>query len=102
MESLFPVWDDPSTWNLNALSSICDALSSSVGDFELANPRDIVAGWLQDDWHVTDQMTLNLGIRYDLDLGGIGENVELLPWIPRRGAARIPTTWRRVLASPTA
>jgi hypothetical protein len=87
VESLFPVWDNPSTWNLNALSPLSVRYRQSVGDFEIENPRHIWAAWLQDDWHLTDRLTANLGIRYDLDLGGIGENVDLQPWMSteRRG-----------------
>jgi hypothetical protein len=81
LEALFPVFNDPSTWNLNALSPLSVRYRQSVGNGELENPRHIWAAWLQDDWHLTERLTLNLGIRYDLDLGGIGENVELLPWM---------------------
>jgi hypothetical protein len=81
LESLFPVWDDPSTWNLDALSPIAVRYRQAVGDFEIENPRHIWAGWLQDDWHTTDRLTLNMGMRYDLDWGGTGEKIELLPWM---------------------
>ena len=27
-----------------------------------------IATWLQDDWRITDRLTLNLGVRYDIDL----------------------------------
>ena len=81
LEALFPVWDNPSTWNLNALSPISVRYRQSVGDFTIRNPRNIYAGWLQNDWQMTSRFTANLGIRYDLDHYGTGENIELLPWM---------------------
>lgn len=81
LEALFPVANDPSTWNLNALSPISVRYRQSVGDFEIRNPRNIYAAWLQNDWQMTSRFTANLGIRYDLDHGGTGENIELLPWM---------------------
>ncbi len=37
--------------------------------------------WFQDDWAATNRLTLNLGVRYDLDLGVLGEDIEFLPWL---------------------
>ena len=45
----------------------------AIGDFAWAIQRNIWAGWLQDDWAVSNHLTLNLGVRYDTDLGGHGE-----------------------------
>ena len=99
IESLFPVWNDASTWNLAALSPITIRVRFSVGDYVFETPRHIAAGWIQDDWSLTSRLTLNLGLRYDVDVFGNGENIELLPWMsgerptdknniaPRLGAA---------------
>jgi hypothetical protein len=35
----------------------------------------VYAGYLQDDWQVSDGLTFNLGLRYDLQLGSFNENV---------------------------
>ena len=32
-------------------------------------PRHIAAGWLQDNWAANNRLTLNLGVRYDLQTG---------------------------------
>ena len=36
---------------------------------------------IQDDWRVSQRLTLNLGIRWDADLGIMGEKKKLLPWM---------------------
>jgi len=38
-------------------------------------PVKIYAGYLQDDWQVSEGLTFNLGIRYDLQVGSFNENV---------------------------
>ena len=73
IEALFPVWDDASTWNLAALNSITRRYQIGVGNFRLAFDEHNIAGWVQDDWAVTQRLTLNLGVRYDLGLGSMGE-----------------------------
>ena len=99
IQDLFPVWNDASTWNLGALSPITLRVRFSVGDYVFKTPRHIAAGWIQDDWSITPRLTLNIGLRYDVDINGNGENVSLPPWMsgkrpsdlnnfaPRLGAA---------------
>jgi hypothetical protein len=42
-------------------------------------PVRIFAGYVQDDWHPVQSLTLNLGLRYDVELGSFNENIpELL------------------------
>jgi hypothetical protein len=38
--------------------------------------------WLQDDWSMTGRLTLNLGLRYDLDSNGHNEKTVFRPWLP--------------------
>ncbi len=40
-----------------------------------------MAAWYQDDWRVSQRLTLNLGVRWDADLGVMGEKKKLLPWM---------------------
>ena len=99
IESLFPVWNDVSTWDLASLSPIVRTYTLGVGQMKQYAPLHSVSGWLQDDWQVGSRLTLNLGVRYDLMSGVYAEDVELEPflqagrpndtnnWAPRVGAA---------------
>ena len=78
---LFPVWNDVSTWNLAALSPITRAYRLAVGTLPTVNPRKTFAGWLQDDWAISNRLTLNLGVRYDLLTNVFGNDVALAPFL---------------------
>jgi len=81
VESLFPVWNDVSSWNLAALSSITRSYTLGVGDQQVHAPLFGIAGWIQDDWQIASRLTLNLGLRYDFETGVFAEDVEMLPWL---------------------
>jgi hypothetical protein len=95
----FPVWDNPETWNLDAFLPITRRYTQGIGDFTFSVDRHQMAGWVQDDWKVGSKLTLNLGLRYDLQLNAFGENFTFDPWVqagrptdtnnwgPRLGAA---------------
>ena len=100
IEELFPVWDDPSTWRLDALNPIIRNYSLGVGDFRgKLNRRKQIAGWVQDNWQVTQAVTLNLGFRYDLETENVANDLAIPPileadrpddtnnWGPRVGFA---------------
>ena len=84
IQDLFPVWNDSTTWNLAPLSPIAVQYRIGVGDFSFKNPWNIYAAWVQDDWKVNDKLTVNLGARYDLQIGAFGETlgVSVLPFVP--------------------
>jgi hypothetical protein len=86
IEELFPVWDDPSTWNLDALSPIVVRFRQAFGDFNIYVPIQTYAGWIQDNWRMTDNLTLNLGLRYDFDKGSLVEDVAIPPITTTREA----------------
>jgi hypothetical protein len=44
--------------------------------------RHIWGAWIQDDWSFTSRLTLNLGVRYDLDSNAHNEKTKFLPWLP--------------------
>jgi hypothetical protein len=84
LESLFPVWNDASTWNLQALSPLTSQVFHAVSDTEHHYNvlRHVFAGWVQDDWRIGNNLTLNLGVRYDWDNNAHAEKLEFLPWLP--------------------
>ena len=93
VESLFPDIMDVSTWNLTPLSPITrfyqrqiamdtSPYSRPAGNHGLTMylPRDVYGFWLQDDWHLGRTLTLNLGLRYDLDVGAFVNWVDFPPF----------------------
>lgn len=79
VQDLFPVWNDWTTWNLAALSPLTRSYSLAFAQTDdIYNPKDIGAIWIQDDWTATKSLTVNLGLRYDVQLGGNGDRVGAL------------------------
>jgi carboxypeptidase family protein len=90
LEALFPVYNDVSTWNLNALISPAGAAAQrvrfyqlAVGDFHVDSPIRSFATWMQDDW-TRGRLTLNLGVRYDYIDGTWAEDLAFDQWVPVR------------------
>jgi len=81
LQALFPVWDNPDTWNLNAVNANLRRYQLGVGNMNFNVDRHVFAGWLQDDWKISSKMTLNLGVRYDVALNAFGEEFGLEPWL---------------------
>ena len=80
LASLFPNLLDSTTWNLAALSPITYRILWGIGNFEFNTNRQDIAGWLQDDWHATSRLTLNLGVRYDLQHNVFVNDVGIQPF----------------------
>ena len=61
-------WDDPSTYPKPFLYRV------GLGDpaYDVVNP--IISTYIQDDWTVTPKLTLNLGLRYDVEIGALKDN----------------------------
>src|SRR5207249_736104 len=84
LEQLLPVWDDASTWNWTAMSPLFRDYQVAIGNMSYAVHRQIYAAWFQDDWKISNKLTANMGVRYDLDHGAQGEFVKFLPWLSGR------------------
>jgi hypothetical protein len=63
---------DPTTWNYAAINAYCNGgeiFTQAFGQYGITINRNIIGTWAQDDWKILPRLTLNLGIRYDNDLG---------------------------------
>jgi hypothetical protein len=81
LEQLLPDWRDASTWNWTAMSPLFRDYNVTIGNMSYSVHRQIYAAWYQDDWKMSDTFTLNMGLRYDLDHGALGEFVKFEPWL---------------------
>jgi hypothetical protein len=94
---LFPVWNDPSTWNLAALSPITRSYLQAIGEFEIhcvdapgtcRRRKPDLGLWFQDNWNMSSKLTLNLGLRWDFSKDGMGQDFvypyeAVYPQLPR-------------------
>ena len=76
VQDIFPVWNDFRTWNLAALSPVTRFYTKAFANGDaMYLPMDTFAAWLQNDWTPAKRLTVNLGLRYDLSLGSIGDRL---------------------------
>ncbi len=82
LETLFPDPFNIDTWNLAAISPLVRRYTLGVHKSRREPERVWAYGaWLQDDWHITNKLTLNLGTRYDLMWDMFQNQNELLPFM---------------------
>jgi hypothetical protein len=81
IQQLFPVWNDVSTWNLQALSRITRSYTVTLGQLTASAPLKEGAVWVQDDWLIGARTTVNLGLRYDVESGAFAESTTLTPFL---------------------
>jgi hypothetical protein len=69
----------PSTWNYTELNRACQlsTFTQGSGNFNIDIPRNALGFWIQDDWKILSRLTLNLGVRYDNDLGAFDPSLKL-------------------------
>ena len=70
---------DPASWNYTELNRACGVatLTQGSGNFNVDIPRNQIGLWAQDDWKILPRLTLNLGVRYDNDLGAFDPSLKL-------------------------
>jgi hypothetical protein len=70
---------DPASWNYTEINRACanGTFTQGSGNFNIDLGRNAIAFWVQDDWKVLSRLTLNLGVRYDNDLGAFAPNLKL-------------------------
>src|SRR5262245_35527717 len=59
----------PERWDVSGLDDLATNFLQNIGDWSVDIPRPTYALWFGDWWRVTPRVTLNLGVRYDLDRG---------------------------------
>ena len=80
LQAWFPDPFNADTWNLAAISPWVRFYQIGVGDFNVWLRSQKIASWAQDDWRLTDKLTLNLGLRYDAELNAFANKIEVAPW----------------------
>jgi hypothetical protein len=85
IEALFPDPFNADTWNLNGIpSAIMRRYEIGISEtFVTAFDVPRLGAWVQDDWSISNRLTLNLGLRYDLIVNAWANDSELLPWMER-------------------
>src|SRR6185436_2028078 len=65
----FPI-NDPANWNFTGLDATAIRFDRTyASEYKYNVPRKTYAGWFADTWTLNSQLTLNLGVRYDLAWG---------------------------------
>lgn len=82
LSSLFPNATDPSTWNIAGISSYTSQYVQGFGQSGISIYRSAIGLWLQDDWKIIQRLTLNLGVRYDSDIGMTNDGPNLKSGLP--------------------
>ena len=80
--SLFPNLSNPATWNLAPLSALSTTWTQGFGNYDAVAPKQQFAVWAQDDVTMSPRLTLNLGLRYDLERHAFANDAEILPFTP--------------------
>jgi hypothetical protein len=85
LQAWFPDAFNADTWNLAAISPWVRSYSIGVGNYATHDVRPQYGAWLQDDWQFSRNVTLNLGLRYDISGNANGNEYAVPPFV---GAGR--------------
>jgi hypothetical protein len=64
-------WNDPTQWDLSGLDARIQRFDQNFGDWTIDIPRPTWAIWVGDTWRMSDQFTVNYGVRWDADWGAL-------------------------------
>lgn len=54
----------------------------ALGTFHRPDTLPKYGAWIQDDWQISNRLTLNLGLRYDLIWNAFAQHRSFLQWMP--------------------
>ena len=74
LQAWFPDPWNADTWNLAALSPWVRTYTIGIGAVPNQYHQPKYGAWAQDDWRISDTLTLNLGVRYDLSRNSWGND----------------------------
>jgi hypothetical protein len=66
--------DDQSTWDKSQFP-IPTRYTQALGDLSINAPNKVFSAYVQDDWAVSSRLSLNLGVRYDVEFGSLGNRI---------------------------
>jgi hypothetical protein len=86
LEADFPAaaWNNPAAWNIGNLLPYLQEFDITFNpDYAVNTPRPTAALWFGDNWRMTNDLSVNFGVRYDVDWGatnppGVTPNVILI------------------------
>ena len=82
LERRFPAdaWNDPSRWDISGLEPYLQRFDINFHpDYLVDTPRPTLALWIGDTWRITNDLSVNMGVRYDADWGATNP-----PWVNDR------------------
>jgi hypothetical protein len=73
LDRRFPAsaWNDPTQWDVSGLDARIQRFDQNFGDWTIDIPRPTWAIWVGDTWRMSDQFTVNYGVRWDADWGAL-------------------------------
>ena len=63
---------NPAQWDLSGLPSPTE-YTQGLGSTAINVHEYVASGYVQDDWKISPRITANLGVRYDAEIGSLGE-----------------------------